>query len=321
MSSFAPITTRRILDRTLDALAQQVVSAGVDWSVLVIDNNSTDDTAEIVDARIRAGKIPTLTMVREPRQGLTHAHIRGVAETRSPWIAFVDDDNLLEPDWIEQAGRFIAGHPSAGMLGGRIALEWEVPPPPLLLAHREAFVFRDYGTEPLQLPSPGLRLPVGAGMVVRRQSVISCGWLERQFLSDRTGSRLASGGDTELALRLRKTNAEIWYVPKMRLRHFITEQRISVPYLCRLYRGFAESSTLLQAIQKQKTPGLLWRLNMLGKHLAYLIRRTAAFLVWDVIGHRRVQTKRLVQVHEGFGYVLGSLRFMFFGFGGGGSDA
>ena len=85
----------QLLDGALGAIAGQKVPSGAAWSVLVVDNNSTDDTPGVVDRHRREGRIPGLARVEEPVQGLTHARLAGVRNTAAPWIAFVDDDWLL----------------------------------------------------------------------------------------------------------------------------------------------------------------------------------------------------------------------------------
>lgn len=96
----------------LDALRTQTGLGGVEWEVLVIDNNSTDDTAEVVE-RIRetwdAG--PPLTCVTETRQGLAYARQRAVDEAGGTLVAFLDDDNVPEPDWVSAAVSFAANTP------------------------------------------------------------------------------------------------------------------------------------------------------------------------------------------------------------------
>ena len=85
------------LAQVLDALAAQSPVTHMPWSVLVVDNASSDDTAAVV-AR-HPGDL-ALRYVHEPKLGLTHARQRGVAETAGEWIGFVDDDNLLDPGWV-----------------------------------------------------------------------------------------------------------------------------------------------------------------------------------------------------------------------------
>jgi glycosyltransferase involved in cell wall biosynthesis len=95
------------LDRALAALATQRGSDCLFWSALVVDNGSTDNTADVVEAWRTGGGIPDLRRVVELKAGLTAAHRRGVRETNGSSIAFVDDDNLLAPDWIHSLAEAI----------------------------------------------------------------------------------------------------------------------------------------------------------------------------------------------------------------------
>src|SRR5215218_8254875 len=117
------------LERVLRALARQRVPDGVDWGVLVVDNNCTDGTGALLE-RLQAERELPMRVVRETVQGLTPARLRGVRETRREWIAFVDDDCVVAEDWIAQAAAVARDHPDAGAFGGVVALEWEREPPP-----------------------------------------------------------------------------------------------------------------------------------------------------------------------------------------------
>ncbi len=83
-----------LLDRTLTSIAMQRVPPTVTWSVLLVDNNCTDDTQAVVEKYLRANSI-SLNVVSERQQGLTAARLRNVKNTSGEWIAFVDDDCLL----------------------------------------------------------------------------------------------------------------------------------------------------------------------------------------------------------------------------------
>jgi hypothetical protein len=105
------------LDRMLAALASQSQANDVVWSVLVVDNGSTDATAKVVESWRARGSIPGLRSLLEHERGLTPARLRGVRETDAEWIAFVDDDNLLATDWIAGVGQAVAARPEAGGFG------------------------------------------------------------------------------------------------------------------------------------------------------------------------------------------------------------
>ena len=225
------------LERVLGALARQTPPADVDWEVLVVDNNCADATPELL-ARLQAEHALPLRVVRESEQGLTPARRRGVTETRREWIAFVDDDCLVADDWIARAAEVAREHPAAGAIGGLVALEWEREPPAHVRGRGWAYAHQDHGAEPVTVGCLA-----GAGMVIRRAALEQSGWTERQLLADRVGTRLVSGGDVEIALRVGAAH-ELWYDPRLRLRHLIPARRTAYDYVSRLTYGLGTSKLL-----------------------------------------------------------------------------
>jgi glycosyltransferase involved in cell wall biosynthesis len=222
----------RLLDGTLASIrAQKDVSELRE--VVIVDNNCTDDTREVVARHAREAVVP-IRVVMEPEQGLTPARVRGVKSTSAPWIAFVDDDCLLADDWVEQAVLFAAQHPECGAFGGQVTLEWEVPPP-FVLKHRYAYAGKQHGEVAHRRP-----WLAGIGMVVRREALARSGWIDEQFLDDRIGRSLVSGGDMEISLRLAAAH-ELWYNPACRLRHVIPIRRMTREYLKRMQFGLGAS--------------------------------------------------------------------------------
>jgi glycosyltransferase involved in cell wall biosynthesis len=255
-----------LLDRTLEAMSRLWVPADVRCAVLVVDNNCTDETPEVVERWAAAFPLP-LRRVREPVQGLTPARLRGVTETAGEWIAFVDDDCLLAEDWVEQAARFAAQHPACGAFGGRVVPEWEAEPPPYVLAHRYAYAAKQHGDT-----AHRRKWLAGAGMVVRRAALEACGWTGRQFLEDRAGGRLVSGGDVEIGMRI-AAGHEVWYVPECTLRHVIPARRMTRPYLRRITLGLGAS--------RHHAAALTWKGSYPG-WLLYSLAASAGFLAMGV---------------------------------------
>jgi glycosyltransferase involved in cell wall biosynthesis len=231
------------LDDVLAALSAQRADRDVEWSVLVIDNASTDRTADVVKAHCARQLLPRLRRVVEDDQGLTPARRRGVRESSAPWIAFVDDDNLLEPGWLQAVSETIRTHPQAGAIGGRVVLDWEQPPPDFVRSFGFCFAEQEPGDTICEVG--GL---VGAGMVVRREALVECGWLERPLLRDRTGKRLISGGDVEIAQRIRSAGYYLLFTPQAVLRHRIPSSRATLQYLLRMSYGLGQCEALVSAL-------------------------------------------------------------------------
>lgn len=273
-----------LLDRTLEAISRLRIPPEVRCAALVVDNNCTDGTPEVV-ARWAASFPLPLSIVREPVQGLTPARLRGVLSTDGEWIAFIDDDCLLAEDWVEQAARFAAEHPACGAFGGRVVPEWETEPPPHVLAHRYAYAAKGHGDTPHRR-----RWLAGAGMVVRRAALDACGWTARQFLEDRAGGRLVSGGDVEIGLRI-AAGHEVWYVPQCTLRHVIPARRMTRPYLRRITFGLGAS--------RHHAAALTWT----GSYPAWLLYAAAGSLGFLAMGVRQV-VRGLVHPRAGLDVAL-----------------
>jgi glycosyltransferase involved in cell wall biosynthesis len=253
------------LEKALTAIAGQVVDPSVAWEVLVVDNNCTDHTHQVVRAFQEAHSIPKLRLLSEPRQGVGFARKRGLRASQGRLIGFIDDDCLIAPDWLAHAVGFAASHPNAGAFGGHNELLWETEPNELLLAYGESLARQDFGGVEQRLPSTGKRYPVGAGLVLRREAVVASGWVEQGALAGRDPRRFGAGEDTELVLRIRNAGWEIWYTSRPRLQHVIPERRTTLPYLRRLHRGFGCAEVFLrnlslnrQATISARCEGLCW---------------------------------------------------------------
>jgi glycosyltransferase involved in cell wall biosynthesis len=230
-----------LLDRAIAALcAQEPPMAGA-WRLLIVDNNCTDHTRAVVERhRSRGGAVP-ISLVQETTQGLTAARVRGVASTTAPWIGFVDDDCLVDPSWIVGVLDFLRTQEGCGAFGGKVVLHWEGRPSQLLLNHSAAFAEQDLGDT--ERPLPGRRGGlVGAGLVVRRQALLDCGWVDWRIIEGRRGRVLLAGEDSEICIRIVGAGYSIWYTPRITLRHLIGSQRMSKQYLGRLFAGFGGSS-------------------------------------------------------------------------------
>jgi glycosyltransferase involved in cell wall biosynthesis len=233
----------RLLPETLSHLAaQQFSSSPPACEVIVVDNASTDETPKVA----REGwpddcSIP-LRIVLEPKLGLSNARLRGIAEAKYSIVCFVDDDNLVNNDWVEIVLRVMSEHFEVGACGGQTEAQCEVALP--LWFER----FQNYYAVGQQAEQEGDITDTrgylwGAGLCLRKKAFD--GLVENGFgflLSDRKGETLSSGGDAELCYALRLTGWRLWYEPQLRLRHFLTAPRLQWNYLRRISRGFGAAT-------------------------------------------------------------------------------
>jgi glucosyl-dolichyl phosphate glucuronosyltransferase len=117
---------RQLLAKTLESLIGQR-AASVRYEVLVVDNNSSDDTRGVVETFIQRG-----TAVRylfEPRPGVSHARNTGIAAARAPIVAFIDDDVEADLTWVMTIKQAFDHHPDIDCVGGRIEGHFAEQPP------------------------------------------------------------------------------------------------------------------------------------------------------------------------------------------------
>ncbi|MEY3330140.1 MAG: hypothetical protein RLZZ115_3025 [Cyanobacteriota bacterium] len=213
----------------LEKLQLQTGTENITWEIIVVDNNSNDQTADVVQNMIISWQeVFPLKYVFEAKQGIAFARQKGVEESQGELIGFLDDDNFPNSDWVLQAYLFGQEHPKAGSYGGQIHGIYEVKPPEnfkriehLLLAIRES------GDQSFLFCPEQLKLPSGAGLVVRKQA-----WLDHVPLQLMNTGR--GGNDYEISLNLYKGGWEIWYNPEMHLNHYIPSDRLEKKYLLSL---------------------------------------------------------------------------------------
>jgi len=241
----------KLLQQTLAGIARQTFPAD-QFEVLVIDNNSTDRTAQVVAEF--AGARPAPRYVVETQQGLDHARNRALAEARGEIVVFADDDILMEPDWLTQLEA-----PFAADSGGRIgAVGGEVIPvfpdglPPWVAEWHSPLNFRpDAG------PLPASQSPMGANMAFPAQIFKKLGLFHTAL--DRTGKNLFGGGDTDMIRRVRATGFEVWFAPAAVVRHQLPASRTTFRYATRHAFDSARSRVVERASQDAAAGYLLAR--------------------------------------------------------------
>lgn len=235
------------LERTLESLRAQTLSTD-DWEFVLVDNRSK----EPLRGRVDLSWHPDARVVREEKLGLTQSRIRGHAETCGDLIVFVDDDNILAPDYLATAAEVRRQYPLLGSFGGSILPEFEVTPPRELALFLPALALRTVD-ERHWSNYDGACEPFGAGMCVSRECMTSfVEWARnepRLANLGRTGAGLGSCEDNAIA-RAGRTHGLGWGLfPELKVTHLIAAHRLKREYLERLVENICASSILLIAIE------------------------------------------------------------------------
>jgi glycosyltransferase involved in cell wall biosynthesis len=239
------------LRRTLDGLRGQSLP-GADWELLLVDNAS----AEPVAGRIDLSWHPSARCVTESTLGLTSARLRGIKETTAPLLVFVDDDNVLAPDYLATAVEIGRSRPFLGAWGGRVEGVFEIRPPAFCLRHAHMLALRDVPRDLWGNYDDDFRgVPCGAGMCIRRP-VAEC-WANDVKLRPaalqlgRIGKNLGACEDGHLALVSHRFGLGTGVFQTLVLSHLIPKERLTLDYFVRLAAGHAYSYNLLRHLLGQ----------------------------------------------------------------------
>jgi glycosyltransferase involved in cell wall biosynthesis len=261
------------LPDVLEALKSQT---GTDftWEVLVVDNNSRDTTAEVVQAYQQNSPYP-IRYCLEATQGAGFARKRAIQEAQSELIGFLDDDNIPTATWIAAAYTFAQEYPKAGAIASRIQGEFEVEPPEDFSRLLSFLALTERGSDPLIYEPAKKVLPPSAGLVIRKQA-----WLEsvpeRLILNGRVDGNMLTAEDLEMLSYIQRSGWEIWYNPAMQVRHKIPKQRLEREYLIPFFRGIGLSryvTRMLSVKPWQRSPALVaYTLNDIRKITFHLLK-------------------------------------------------
>ena len=217
----------QLLDKTLRQMALLEVPEGVEWEVLVANNNCTDNTDEVI-AR-HADRLP-IRRLFQPKPGKSNALNLASAEAAGKLILWTDDDVLVDRFWLAEHVAAARQWPAAVFFGGPIDPWFEGEPPSWLLRVftrvSGAFAANDLGVEPIELTHE--LMPYGANFAVRRSTQIAFPYDTAPGPRPRSALR---GEECDLVHRLLDNNLTGRWVPRAQVRHFIPKARQTVGYL------------------------------------------------------------------------------------------
>ena len=202
------------------------------WECVVVNNNSTDDTAARFKDFAEAHPDVTLRMVDEVRQGLSYARNRGIGESVGEYIAIIDDDERIAPEFISSYIALFDSTPDAVAAGGPIVAEYPSGKPRWMSSFTERPIANTmyFGDKVCLFPAG--RIPGGGNMALRRESVRRYGVFDTSL--GYVGESLVGGEESDLFERLRIADAKYYYVPGAVMYHIIPKEKLTKEYLSRL---------------------------------------------------------------------------------------
>jgi glycosyltransferase involved in cell wall biosynthesis len=224
------------LQRVLESFSALQIPPDLHWELLVVDNNSTDNTVEVIQQFTSRANF-CVRYVFERRQGRSAALNAGVAKAKGEIVAFTDDDVILHPAWLSQLKQAFAEHDCAAV-AGRVIPVWKHPVPDWLeMEDQQAIVHFDLGDELRAIPSP----PLGANSAFRKRVFEKYG-LFRLDLGVSGENRGITCEDTEFGFRLVHAGEKIVYAPQVIIYHPVELHRSTKAFFLKWYYNDGRSA-------------------------------------------------------------------------------
>jgi glycosyltransferase involved in cell wall biosynthesis len=247
-----------LLDETLAFLATMRTAPGLSWEVLIVDNNSSDDTRGVVERHQQTFPVP-LRYLFEPNQGRSSALNAGIAAARGRVLAFTDDDVRVADGWLDAAHRVLTrGEAGVGYVGGPVRPIWGAEPPAWLDLTRGdlwgTIAIQDHGSAEIGYEVAG-KVPLGANMAVLREVCERAGGFRADL--GRANGRFVLGQEVpEWLLRVRGAGFTGVYAPAMEVHHHVPAGRLTKTYFRRWWTGKGVSRAMLERMQPVTDLGL-----------------------------------------------------------------
>lgn len=269
------------LKDVLESLNQQDISRE-SFELIVVDNNSTDRTPEIVAEFCRTSGL-AVRYIHESRQGLSIARNRGSAEAQGDIVAFIDDDAHADSAWLKMLLQVYDDFSDAGVAGGKIKLLWLVSRPSWLTGNLEmSYSALDYGDLLQELHFP--RTPFGCNFSVKRSLFLELGGFFEGL--GRQGQQLMGSEEVYFCHLVESCGKKVYYAPDAVVHHQVLPERVSRRYL--FAKAYAQGmSTVLLEAKTQKTIEGYWKSdlsslkNTVKDAIAHLLRRKHVVLAED----------------------------------------
>ena len=265
-----------MIPAAIESVLRQEAS-GISYELIVVDNNSTDDTKQVVQSFISQGH-HNLRYVFEPKQGLSHGRNAGITNARGAIIVFFDDDVRAQSDWLLNIKRAFDLYSDIDCVGGKILPNWKSDPPPWLNSdHWTALALQDHGNVPLCADQKKPLALAGANMAFRREVFQDAALFSPDF---------PRAQDLEFLVRFWRAGGRAMYVPEVVVFADVQPERLTKHYhrkwhatnghfnsLMRLGEGMGPNGQILDhsasSVQLFEAPAYLYRqlLSTCGKWL------------------------------------------------------
>ncbi|MDR0413455.1 MAG: glycosyltransferase family 2 protein [Dysgonamonadaceae bacterium] len=285
------------LAATLESVARQTFPPEK-FEIILVDNNSADSTETVCRRFGQQHRRLAVRYFKEHRQGISYGRNRGVEEACGEWIAFLDDDETVGTDYLQQLDAFYRDCPDAALTGGPVVPVYETPPPEWLSRFTLRLV-TGYYNKGERIRTVGAKDYPGTGHATfRRELFLRYGAFNTGL--GRQGTSLLGGEDKDFFLRLMRNGVRCYYLPAARVYHHIPAGKLSDEFFTRLTCAIGKSERMRtlslskQAYYKRIALELFkWAASLL---LFFCYTAAGRFPKgWKLIEFRRNVTKELLK--------------------------
>lgn len=265
------------LEPTLQSIFSLQIEESINWELVIIDNASTDNTAQFCEKMIQDyGFIAQSRVILESKVGCNHARRRGIDEAKYKWLLFCDDDNHVFPDYITNAWSILKSNPLVGAIGGQGIAVFEETKPEWFDRYSSSFAIGPQATKEGKINSNRAEL-YSAGTFFRKEVLMH--YFDSNFnclLVGRKGKEIYGGEDVELCLLLQLQGYEIWYSSQLKFYHYMPKARMTWTYYLQLKGGIVSTSALFSAYltffqNKPATTRLFYSIYSKNFILSYIV--------------------------------------------------
>ncbi|MCW3087904.1 MAG: glycosyl transferase family 2 [Sediminibacterium sp.] len=240
-----------------------------EYEVIVVDNNSTDDTPQVCEAFIASHNDALFYYHTEIEQGSSFARNNGARHAKSPLLCFMDDDAVADKDYLERIVNFFDRHPDAGGLGGRIIPRY-IPSEPAWMSHYvSSLVGHFHYSESVSIFSAN-RYPLESNMIVRKKDFDVINGFNTALPGVKGNLRIGGEGK-DFFFRLKALGRHIYYDPSIRVEHVVETSKLTPEYLYRVASGMGRGERV-----RMKEKGSLALYKKIGE---YIFKLGASFVL------------------------------------------
>lgn len=202
------------------------------YEIVLVDNNSTDNTREICEAFAKAHKDVQFRYVLEPEQGLSAARNKGIKEAKGDVIVYIDDDALVDTDYLRTYAEWFGAHPETMACGGPIEPLYETKEPSWMTPYTKALLtaWMNYGDKVREYPKG--RYPGGGNAAYRKEVFDKVGLFNTAL--GRKGGNLMGSEEKDIFDKMHSLGMQVLYLPTPILHHIIPQAKLEPDYFNRL---------------------------------------------------------------------------------------